>query len=273
MQVVGAVFLVVACGLPAIAAPQIHFVEQEQVRLRVKPLNARLAGDAALPVLEIDELTSAEAELRLLWPDPESVSLLTLRAEWLAASPGPGRSVRIESELVTSGGSRIEATRDLTFNDEMSTTSLFEVARYNDQPLTLAIEGAIHTETKLSALPLVGAPVEFLLEILWIEGGDEVSLETNQMHTFVGQPVTYSFELGPVDKAETARVRLMPAQLVGDTLRIQVEMSGTLPDGQGGVGLISRSEEWLSTYGRTSSLDLAAGDPPKGFRFRVTSRF
>ena len=68
-------------------------------------------------------------------------------------------------------------------------------------------------------------------------------------------------------------MRLFPAQLVGDTLRIDVEISGTLPDGEGSVAVISRTEQWLSTSGATSSLALETGEPPKGFRFRVTPRF
>ena len=74
-------------------------------------------------------------------------------------------------------------------------------------------------------------------------------------------------------EAETGSVRLLPAQLLGDTLRIEVDISGTLPDGEGSVAVISRTEEWLSTSGATSSVALETGEPPKGFRFRVTPRF
>ncbi len=100
-----------------------------------------------------------------------------------------------------------------------------------------------------------------------------LTLEKDQLQTFVGQPVTYSFRLGQPGEAESGSVRLLPAQLVGDTLRIEVEMSGTLPDGEGSVAVISRTEQWLSSSGATSSLALETGEPPRGFRFRVTPRF
>ena len=37
--------------------------------------------------------------------------------------------------------------------------------------------------------------------------------------------------------------------------------------------LVSRQEQWLSTKGTTSTLSLASGEPPTGFRFVVTPRF
>jgi hypothetical protein len=93
------------------------------------------------------------------------------------------------------------------------------------------------------------------------------------LNTFVGQPVSYSFRLGQPGEVQSGSVRLLPAQLVGDTLRVEVDISGTLPDAEGSMALISRTEEWLSTSGATSSLVLETGEPPKGFRFRVTPRF
>ncbi len=263
-----------ALAAPAPAGPAIHVVEKESVVLRVQPLTARFVGDVQEVTLEVDDTTVGEIELALRWPDPQTPSRLRLRATRRMAPLGLGWFVRLESELVEPNGRTRRATRDLAFEDETaSITTLFEVARVASGPLILAVAGEVTTRTSLSARPVVGPPVQFLLEIQWFENGKSTSLETNQMHTFVGQSVTYSFQLGRPGEAESGSVRLLPVQLVGDSLRIEVDLTGTLPDGEGSVALISRTEEWLSTSGATSSLTLEAGEPPKGFRFRVTPRF
>jgi hypothetical protein len=89
----------------------------------------------------------------------------------------------------------------------------------------------------------------------------------------VGQSVGYEFRLGATGEAESASVRLLPVRLLGDTLRIEVELTGTVPDGDGALVAVSRTEQWLSTRGTTTSLPLAAGDPVTGFRFLVTPQF
>jgi hypothetical protein len=61
--------------------------------------------------------------------------------------------------------------------------------------------------------------------------------------------------------------------MLGETLRIEVEITATLPDPDGGVAMVSRQETWLSTSGVASTLSLADGEPPTGFRFLVTPRF
>ena len=269
-----ACLLGLALVAPAQSGPAIHLIETERVVLRVRPLTASMVGDAREVTLELDDTTVGEAELGLRWPDPQTPSRLRLRASLRTAPLGFDRLVHLESELVEAGGRTTRATRDLALRDNTApTTILFEVARTASGPLTLAVAAEVTTQMTLSAHPVVGPPVQFLLEIQWLENGSSTSLETNQLHTFVGQSVSYSFRLGLPGEAESGSLRLLPVELVGDTLRVEVEMSGTLPNGEGGVAIISRTEQWLSSSGATSSLDLKTGDPPRGFRFRVTSRF
>ena len=259
---------------PVHGDPSIHTTKEKHVVLEVRALTARQVGKAKPLTLEVTETTPAEVEVRLLWPDAESASRLRLRAASRMPTLGSGRLVRLDSELVEPGGRTTRATRELAFDDESAPiTALFEVARVQSGPLTLAVAGQIEQRTVLSAHPVVGPPVQFVLEIEWLEGQSSVSLEKDHLQTFVGEAVTYSFQLGQPGEAESGSVRLLPSQLVGNTLRISVDLSGTLPDGEGSVAVISRTEEWLSTSGVTSALDLETGDPPRGFRFRVTPRF
>ena len=61
-------------------------------------------------------------------------------------------------------------------------------------------------------------------------------------------------------------------EILGDVAEIEVEISGMLP-GPEGLKLVSRTEQWFSSRLSTSTAALEAGDPPTGYRFRVTPRF
>jgi hypothetical protein len=119
---------------------------------------------------------------------------------------------------------------------------------------------------------VVGDPVRFLLDVQWLEDGHGASLETNQLSTFVGQQVTYSFDLGQTDVAQAIHIGLKPLRVYNDIVQIEMEIAGKLPEGDG-MKLISRTEQWLSSRGQVSTVDVVAGDPPKGFRFVVTAQF
>jgi hypothetical protein len=257
---------------PAAAEPAIHLVEQERILLEIRLMTAETIEDAAGGfVLEVGDSSPAELDLRVLWPDPGVPRRLKLRAE--RALTAAGHVVRLESELQRPDGTvTARAKRDIAFFSD-TTTALFEVARAGDRVLTLAIAGELTRQTTYTALPVVGAPVQFELDIEWVEQGVAVTLETNYLSTFVGQSVSYAFRLGEVGEAESASVRLLPVRLLGDAVRIEVDVTATLPDPERGVVLVSRQEQWLSTKGTTSTLSLASGEPPTGFRFVVTPRF
>jgi hypothetical protein len=257
---------------PAVAEPAIHRVETEQVRLEIRALTADTVPDTNEPLtLVVDGSAPAELDLRVLWPDPQVPSRLRLRAvrELTAA----GQVVRIESELVRPDGmAPLLSRREIAFGSD-EVTALFEVARLGGKVLTLAVAGEWTRRTDYSARPVIGAPVGFQVEIEWVERGSAEILETNHLSTFVGQSVGYSFRLGETGEAESLSVRLLPVQIIGDTMRLDVDVSGTLPDPEQGVTMVSRKEEWLSTRNATTVLSLASGEPPTGFRFLVTPRF
>jgi hypothetical protein len=257
---------------PTQAEPAIHLVQREQLTLEIRALSSRIldAEDGSV-TLVVGESAAEEIDLRLPWPDPQAPSRLRLRARRTLTPSGP--MLRLESELARPGEeASVRAAREIVFTSE-EVTALFEVARLGDRVLTLAIAGELTRVTDYSPRPVVGAPVQFQIDIEWVERGSAQILETNQLNTFVGQSVGYAFQLGEAGLAESLSIRLLPLQIVGNTVRLEVDVSGTLPDPGGGVVVISRKEQWLSTRETTTALDLASGEPPTGFRFLVTSRF
>jgi hypothetical protein len=261
-----------AFGGPAGADPSIHLVEREEITLTVRPLTAQVAeGQPSSLTFDAEGGSSAELELELRWPDADSPRRLRLRATPRPALTGP--VARITSELIEQDGSvSARASREMLFTTD-STTALFEVARHGDHVLTLVVAGERTRRMEYSVLPVIGKPVAFTVEIEWVKEGRGTLLETNLLQTFVGQSVGYSFRLGAPGMAQAASLRLLPLQLVGDTMRVEVDLSGTVTDEDGDVTVISRKEQWLSTRGTTSTLSLADGEPPTGFRFLVTPRF
>jgi len=257
---------------PAGADQSLHLVEREEINLTVRPLTAQVGADQPSSLtFDAQGGSAAELELELRWPDADSSRRLRLRATPRLAPSGP--VAHITSELIERDGTvSARASREMLFTTD-STTALFEVARRGDQVLTLVIAGERTRRTEYSALPVIGQAVAFSVEIEWVKDGQGTLLETNLLQTFVGQSVSYSFRLGAPGMAESASVKLLPLQLVGDTMRVEVDLSGTVPDANGEVVVISRKEQWLSTRGATSTLSLADGEPPTGFRFLVTPRF
>jgi hypothetical protein len=247
-------------------------VQEERILLEIRLLTAETVeevdGDFAL---DVGETSPAELVLRVLWPDPGLPSRLELRATRRPSAAG--QIVRLESELVPPDGrTPTRAVREIVFTAGTA-TALFEVARQGDRALTLAVQGELTRRATYTALPTVGAPVRFRVDIEWVERGAAVTLETNWLNTFVGRSVAYSFRLGEIEEAASASVRLLPVQILGDAVRIEVDITGTLPDPERGVAMVSRREQWLSTKGTTSTLSFASGEPPTGYRFVVTPQF
>lgn len=257
---------------PDVAAlPDIRVVEEDRVALTVRPMNARTTAEGGPAVREID-LADRGVELRyeFEWPDPGDVTGVLLRASPRPPRRGVEHVVLLEAEVSMSDGRKTRTSRELAFDEAL--TSLFDVHRENGRSLILAVEAEHHRETTLAVRDEVGEPIQFQLEIQRLEGEESVSLETNRLNTFVGEPVSYSFRLGETGRGESLTVNLTPERLYGDLARIKVEVSGTLPDRKT-ISVISRREDWLTTRGSTSSLSVASGDPPTGFRFLVTPWF
>jgi hypothetical protein len=110
------------------------------------------------------------------------------------------------------------------------------------------------------------------LEIQRVIDGRTVSLERNELRTFVGATVSYSFRLGKVGEADSVLVRLTPLKVSGDVATVRVELTGSLPGGDT-TQMVSRSEKWFCSRRVASTIPLESGDPPNGYRFLVTAHF
>jgi hypothetical protein len=101
---------------------------------------------------------------------------------------------------------------------------------------------------------------------------DLARLETNELHTFVGQSVEYSFRMGQDAGLEAVRLSVLPVSISGDVVTIDAEISGALPGADGTV-LSSRKQRIVASRGATSPITATAGTPPAGYRFQVTPDF
>lgn len=258
-------------GPPAASMPHVRLVEEDLVLLTVRPMNAAMAPGSVLPAEEIElEDRGTEISYLLAWPTAEERTEVVLRA-----SPRPPRSgarhvVALESLVKLPDGRKVRSKREMVFDD--SYTSLFEVFRERERTLVLAVRAEHYRDTRLTVLREAGEPIQFQLEIQRVEDDRSVSLETNRMNTFVGDPVAYSFQIGEHGEGESLRIRLTPQKLYGDLAQIEVDISGMLPDGEK-TSMISRTENWMTTRGATSSLSVAVGEPAVGFKFLVTPWF
>jgi hypothetical protein len=63
------------------------------------------------------------------------------------------------------------------------------------------------------AAPTPGAPVRFEIAVEGVAGDKSAVLETNEMRSFVGQSVEYSFQFGPAEGRESLRLILLPVSI------------------------------------------------------------
>jgi len=256
---------------PAASMPAVRLVEKDLVLLTVQPMNAKFAPGSDRPAEQIElEDRGTELDFRFAWPDDHKTTQVLLRV-----SPRPPRSgakhvVLLEAKVTLPDGKKVRATREMVFDE--SYTSLFEVYRERGRTLVLAVKAEHYRDTRLTVVREPGDPIQFQLEIQRVEGDQSIALETNRMNTFVGDPVTYSFQIGEHGEGVSLSIRLTPQKLYGDVAQIEVDVSGMLSDGEQ-TSMISRTEDWLTTRGATSSLSVATGDPPTGFKFLVTPWF
>ena len=254
---------------PALAPPPIVPVERVHVELAVRVPAVAPARSVAL---DVGAGGTARAELTVPWPTGDEVTRVDLTAR---ADERPDRDGRLGVELVATierpGVATSRAVRRLVFGGRE--TALFEVARDEAAgPLTLVVEGERRSETVLRTRPPAGRPVRLLLEVQRVAAGRARSLETNALHSLVGEPVSYAFRYGEERGEVALEVRLTPLAIVGEGIELRLALSGTLPAGET-THVVARTEEWLSGRDAASSFTVAAGEPPAGYRFVVTPQF
>jgi hypothetical protein len=175
-----------------------------------------------------------------------------------------------ESSVSRSGGTPVLASREVRFGEEGS--ALFEIFGEGERRLLLTLKGEQVGRAVVRPLASVGAPVKFNVAVERVDGERIVLLETNELNTFVGQSVEYSFRQGQDEGLEAVRLSLLPTSVAGDIVTIEADISGALP-GIDGTVLLSRRERIVASRRATSRLTATTGTPPAGYRFQVTPDF
>jgi len=266
------VIAVMPWAVPTSAAPRIEVSRHVNFEVVFSLINASPAPGTEAADLSViaRPREPGKTEFGLLWPDQDSACRLKLSVSHGQPSGRQTHAALIDAELTLAGGSKVRSSRRMEFDD--SQTSLFEVYRVGERSLTLVIELRAEEETVVSRRRTVGAPVRFMVEIQRVAAGRSVTLETDFLQTFVGDPVSYSFSLGAAPDADSVHLTLKPMRISGSLLEVEVDTSGTLP-GEGGPLLLGRRENLIASQGAVSTLSFESGDPPTGYRFLVTADF
>jgi hypothetical protein len=240
------------------------------VVLQVDILSVGGEGTSSMGSTRIDVLPSGggSAEVDLAWG---SGARLRLDASGEAGDEGEAHRVSLHAAL-TIGARRVVSNRDLVMREV--STYLMDVYEEDRQRLVLVLRAEASTRpvVETGLLETVGAPVRLHLRVDRIDGERVTSLETNELNTFVGQSVEYSFHRGEGDSEESVRLLLRPVRIKGAVTELEIEITGSLP-GDPDRLLLSRRETLVSNRGTLSSVTVTSGDPPAGYRFAITPEF
>lgn len=245
------------------------------VQLPVYRLSCRVlstAGGAsnvvAQGVAELEPDRPGRLELDLPW-DATGAARLTLDA-LRQDSPESDHRVHLDASLrpPRGPGSRLSRTLDLVEGG----TALLEIHRRPGATLVLALEMETDRRPAVRLPTGNGRPVVLDLAVERVVGDGSLPLETNQLHTFVGEAVEYAFRRGSGEAEEVLTLRLTPLRVIGsEVIELEVELTGRL-GGEAGTPQ-SRRDRLLATRGSTSSFDALAGSPVTGYRFRIRPDF
>ncbi|MDH3628094.1 MAG: hypothetical protein OEV00_01625 [Acidobacteriota bacterium] len=256
------------------AGAQVELGRSTVVSLEISPLTGEARVDTLPLRIELDPVKGGHQEFVLVWPDNPATArevTVTLTADAPKFDQRPGGTFRLTTTVTGLDDGPVETRQEFWVQD--GGTSLLEVLRVADDPLTLAIRMSTREVPFVANRGTeVGVPLTLNLEIHRIEGESSTRLETNRMQTFVGQPVSYSFDLGGQPDSPALRLTFRPTRVIGEIVEIVVDANGKLPvDGQ--LRLIGTRETWVASRGVASSLTIAEGTPPAGYRFMVTPQF
>ena len=243
---------------------------QRMVRLHVEILSVGPEGTSSLGSNRIDiaPSTGGSDEVDLEWG---SGARLRLDATGQAGREDEPHRVSLHAAL-TVGERRVVSNRELSIREE--STALMDVYEETRQRLVLVLRAEAITRPVAEQVMIqtVGPPVKLRLQVDRIDGKRVTSLESNELNTFVGQSVEYSFERGQGDTAESVRLVLRPTLIKGEVTEMEIEVTGSLPGNPDRL-LLSRRETLLSNRGTLSALTVTSGDPPSGYRFAIIPEF
>ena len=172
------------------------------------------------------------------------------------------------SQLTLPNRAPIHASRSFALSEGRS--ELIEIFSEGDHRLLVSLRGEEGTRPVVHRIAAASPRVLLHVEIERIDGEKSVPLETNDLNTFIGEPVEYSFDLG--GDSERLRLVLTPLSMDGAIVQIRAQVSGQLPDKKGPV-VLSRDQLFAASRDATSSVEVVAGGPPRGYRFRITPSF
>lgn len=253
------------------AAPR-GFEKRTKVNVEVQSLTAETVGgrEDGPATISLDSSDPRETKLELVWPEPGDLSELRFRVSHAPPPAGSERAVTLDARLVLPDGTRVHASRTVAFDE--SETILFEIHRFDNRSLTLSVQLTVEVELVVSTHPTPGSQIRFRLEIVRVIEGREVVLENNYLNTLMGEDVSYGFQLADSVDADAVQITIHPRRLIGNIAEIDVSVNGRLQMGDE-LMVIGRSERWMASRDATSTLAFESGDPPTGYRFRITARF
>ncbi|HUC44437.1 MAG TPA: hypothetical protein VMR65_10375 [Candidatus Sulfotelmatobacter sp.] len=271
LAIAGAFLLAAIAARPAHPMPAVSLETHLMLHVGALVINdGKAAATDVSQDLEAGPDAPTATTLRIPLHPVVGVAAVDLSAMLVEIPEDGSAVVRVVAKVTGPGLVPKTASRDLLLREEGS--SLFEIYGDDTRRILLVLGGErVERAVARDRVPL-GEPVHFLLAIERVEGDRSVPLETNELNTFVRQPVEYSFRRGQDAGLETVRLSLLPVSISGDLITIQAEVTGALP-GAAGPSLISHSERIVASRRATSTIVAAAGAPPAGYRFQVTPDF
>src|SRR5262245_57421015 len=224
-----AVALLALWAAPAIRATPPVGVET-RVQLSVEALT--IEGGKAVSAggsqhTEVGPQTPGSVDFVIPWPSKGTPLKLHMDVRLASVTPDGEAVLKCDASVVVGGGKPVAASREIRLADEGS--GLFEVFGEGERRIVLTLQGEQMERAVVRPPPTVGSPVRFDIGIERVDGERVVLLETNELHTFVGQPVEYSFRQGQDAGLEAIRLTVLPVSISGDVVTIDAEISGALP--------------------------------------------
>jgi hypothetical protein len=259
-------------GIPSgNATPQVALETHVVLKIEAMTVEGGRSKAAGTPQeMEIGPSRPASVDLVVPWGTDRATVTVHFEARLTSLTPDGEAVLLCECSTTRAGRAPVVASREIRLADEGS--GLFEVFGEGERRLLLTLHAEQAGRAVVRPPASVGAPVRFEVAVERVDGERIVLLETNELHTFVGESVEYSFRQGQGDGLEAVRLTLLPVAVSGDLVTIDAEIAGALP-GAGGTALVSHTERIVASRRSTSRVTATTGTPPAGYRFQVTPDF
>lgn len=267
-------FLGIAAAVTATVALSLPYQVDEQtvVILEVRPMAVSPDDTQSLPglVLTLPAGETVTGRIELPWADGAG-AIVELEARAEIAREDRPHTIHLVAVRDLGGGEVVRSARTLAMRD--GSTSLFEALVDGDRRLTLAVTADRDVRVVARRPTGTGRRINLLLQVEKVIDGEFVALESNELNTFSGEAVEYSFRRGAGETLERLHLTLRPWVPTGDVITVDLELTGTLHAGSDAPLYLSHNETLITNRDTTSAVIAAVGDPPNGYRFLVTPRF